>query len=126
MIGNVLELLRCSSKIGLSHIYLIVHNDVSLMVLFLESVHLNAGYRKEQYLVPFYFLFLIYINGLPNCLTSWQPRTYADDTYDGVDVNSIQLNLNRDLDNLNKWLISSKLTLNTAKTEFILIGSRQK
>ena len=41
-------------------------------------------------------------------------------------MNSIQLNLNHDLDNLNKWLISNKLTLNTAKTEFMLIGSRQK
>ena len=35
-------------------------------------------------------------------------------------------NLNHDLGNLNKWLISSKLTLNTAQTEFMLIGSRQK
>ena len=54
---------------------------------------------------------------------------YADDTYityADVDVNSIQLNLNHDLDNLNKWLISNKLTLNTTKTEFMLIGSRQK
>ena len=69
------------------------------------------------------------INDLPNCLTSCQPRMYADDThitYAGVDVNSIQLNLNHDLDNLNKWLISNKLTLNSAKTEFMLIGSRQK
>ena len=47
-------------------------------------------------------------------------------TYAGVDVNSIQLNLNHDLDNLNKWLTSNKLTLNSAKTEFMLIGSRQK
>ena len=54
---------------------------------------------------------------------------YADNThitYADVDVNSIQLNLNYDLGNLNKWLISNKLTLNTTKTEFMLIGSRQK
>ena len=54
---------------------------------------------------------------------------YADDihiTYADVDVNSTQLNLNHDLGNLNKWLISNKLTLNTAKTEFMLIGSKQK
>ena len=105
-----------------------MHNDVSLMVPFVESVHLNAGYLREQLLVPFYFVF-ININDLPNCLTSCQPRMYADDTYityADVDVNSIQLNLNHDLGNLNKWLISNKLTLNTAKTEFMLIGSRQK
>ena len=34
-----------------------VHNDVSLMVSFLESVHLNAGYHREQSLAPFYFTF---------------------------------------------------------------------
>ena len=54
---------------------------------------------------------------------------YADDThitYAYINVNSIQLNLNHDLGNLNKWLISNKLTWNTAKTEVMLIGSRQK
>ena len=54
---------------------------------------------------------------------------YDDDThitYASVDVNLIQSNLNHDLDNLNKWLISNRLTLNSAKTEFMLIGSRQK
>ena len=74
-------------------------------------------------------LFLIYINDFPNCLTLCQPRMYADHThitYASVDVNLIQSNLNHDLDNLNKWLISNKLTLNGAKTEFMLIGSRQK
>ena len=43
-------------------------------------------------------LFLIYINDLRNCLTSCQPRMYVDDTYiiyAGVDVNSIQSNLNK-------------------------------
>ena len=54
---------------------------------------------------------------------------YADDThitYADVDVNFIQSNLIYGIGNLNKWLISNKLTLNTAKTEFMLIGSRQK
>ena len=88
---------------------------------------LKCGVPQGTILGP--LLFLIYINDLPNCLTSCQPRMYADDThitYADVDVNSIQLNLNHDLGNLNKWLISSKLTLNIAKTEFMLIGSRQK
>ena len=90
---------------------------------------LECGVPQGTILGP--LLFLIYINDLPNCLTSCQPRMYADDTssyitYADVDVNSIQLNLNHDLGNLNKWLISNKLTLNTAKTEFMLIGSRQK
>ena len=54
---------------------------------------------------------------------------YADAThitYAAVDVNSTPLNLNHDLGNLNKWLIFKKLTLNTAKTEFMLTESKQK
>ena len=87
---------------------------------------LKCGVPQGTILGP--LLFLIYINDLPNCLTSCQPRMYADDThikYAVVDVNLIQSNLNHDLDNLNKWLISNKLTLNSAKTEFMLIGSSQ-
>ena len=77
---------------------------------------LKCGVPHGTILGP--LLFLIYINDLPNCL-------YADDThitYADVDVNSIKLNLNRDLGNLNKWLIFDKLTLNTAKTDFMLIA----
>ena len=78
---------------------------------------LKCGVPQGTNLGP--FLFLIYIN---DCLTLCQPRMYADDThitYAGIDVN-------HDLDNLNKWLISNKLTLSSAKTEFMLNGSRQK
>ena len=34
--------------------------------------------------------------------------------------------LYEDLLNISKWLIANKLTLNMTKTEFMLIGSRQK
>ena len=74
-------------------------------------------------------LFLLYINDLPNCLTNSYPRMYADDThltYADKDVNIIQSCLNEDLLNISKWLIANKLTLNMTKTEFMLIGSRQK
>jgi hypothetical protein len=33
--------------------------------------------------------------------------------------------VNTDLENLKKWLIANKLSLNVAKTEFMLIGSKQ-
>ena len=54
---------------------------------------------------------------------------YADDmhiTYADKDLNIIQSCLNEDLLNISKWLIANKLTLNMTKTEFMLIGSRQK
>ena len=62
---------------------------------------------------------------LPSC----QPRMYADDThiiYADFDVNSMTVNLNHHLGNLHKCIFSNKLTLNTAKTEFMLIGLTQK
>ena len=74
-------------------------------------------------------LFLLCINYLPNCLTNSYPRMYADDTYlthADKDVNIIQSCLNEDLLNNSKWLIANKVTLNMTKTEFMLIGSRQK
>ena len=68
-------------------------------------------------------VFIIYINHLANCFSSSQLRVYADDTHItcvGADVMCLQLNLNHDLDNLNKWLISNELTLNTTKIECML------
>ena len=68
-------------------------------------------------------------NDLPNCLSNCQPRMYADDThftYAGDCVDNLQLYLNQDLENVHNWLRENKLTLNTTKTEFMLIGSRQR
>ena len=72
-------------------------------------------------------LFLLYINDLPNCLSHSQPRMLADDTHlIFACITKIERNLNDDLANISQWLIVNKLTLNMFKTEFIVIGSRQK
>ena len=54
--------------------------------------------------------------------------TYAgsDITYAGSDLHLIQSSISHDLEKLSKWLVSNKLTLNATKTEFMLIGSRQR
>ena len=44
-------------SIGLDRTWKIVHDDVSLMVPFIESVLLTVGYHRDLYMVPFYFLF---------------------------------------------------------------------
>ena len=88
---------------------------------------LGCGVPQATFLGP--LLFLIYITDLPNCLSFCQPRMYADDThitYSSTDLHSMQFSLYRDLSNIHKWLLCNKLTLNTTKTEFMLIGSRQK
>ena len=54
---------------------------------------------------------------------------YAVDTHlmlAGNSVDSIELNLNEDLASISEWLTANKLTLNKSKTEFMIIGSRQR
>ena len=74
-------------------------------------------------------LFLLYINDLPNCLKSSVPALFADDTnlsVHGVTTEEIEEKLETDLTNVHNWLLINKLTLNVQKTEYMLIGSRQK
>ncbi len=34
--------------------------------------------------------------------------------------------LNNDLENIHQWLLANKLTLNTSKTEYMIVGFRQR
>ena len=65
----------------------------------------------------------------PNCLSYTQPRMYADNTnlsFASDSIDTIEHKINHDLADIMEWLIANKLTLNKSKTEFMLIGSRQK
>ena len=102
--------------IGLNCIWQIAHNVAQLTVVSLTSPLLHAVY-------------LIYINDLSNCLLFSIPRMYADEThitYAGSDLHLIQSSLSHDVEKLSNWLVSDRLTLKTTKTEFMLIGSRQR
>lgn len=92
-----------------------------------ECCPLKCGIPQEAILGP--LLFLLYINDVPNCLSHSVPRIYAYDThlaYSNGNIHSVQSSLNEDLLNIKCWITANKLTLNMAKTEFMLIGSRQK
>ena len=74
-------------------------------------------------------LFLIYINDLSSVLGRATPSMFADDTSMWVASESVPelLHLPRDEITLfEKWMWDNKLTLNTLKTEFILISSIPK
>ncbi|CAB4038784.1 Hypothetical predicted protein [Paramuricea clavata] len=74
--------------------------------------------------------FLLHVNDLPNCLRHTSAKMYADDTNLTAcsdDINNLQANLNSDLNNIiHQWIVANKLTLNVGKTEYMIIGTRQK
>ena len=49
----------------------------------------------------------------------------ANLTASGDSMTDVQSAVNSDLENLRKWLVANRLSLNVAKTEFMLIGSKQ-
>ena len=54
---------------------------------------------------------------------------YTDDTNLTAfsnDLHSLQTILNSELNNIHQWLVANKLTLNVDKTEYMIIGTRQK
>ena len=74
-------------------------------------------------------LFMFYINDLLNCLVNSHLRIYADDThltFASNDVAYLEENINDDLTKITEWLSATILTLNKSKTEFMLIGLRQR
>ena len=68
------------------------------------------------------------INDLPNCLRDAAPRMFADDTnitLSAKTVANLKLAVTSEL-NLTCWLRTNRLSLNVAKTELMIIGSRQR
>ena len=71
-------------------------------------------------------LFLIYINDIPNCLKHSKSIVFADDTTIFASCNNLNTlynNVNGDLANLINWFKANKLSLNIAKTNYILFPS---
>ena len=67
------------------------------------------------------FLFLLYINYLPNCLQYSQPRMYADDTsnsFGGSDVDEMNNCINLDLKRIRVWLAAKKITYFSSRYSF--------
>ena len=69
------------------------------------------------------------MNDLPNCWNAGSPGMYADDTnvtFSAPTIPDLESQINSELKHIDLWLKANKLSLNVAKTEFMIICSRQK
>ena len=74
-------------------------------------------------------LLLVYINDLPNYLSSASARMFADDTNITIAASAIadlEIVVNLVLRKLICWLVINMLSLNVFKTEFVVIESNQR
>ena len=81
---------------------------------------------KAHVLVP---SFSLYINDLPPAVQTSTVSMYADDTslcYQSSDINELNETINNDFKQLDIWLQGNKLSLNVAKTNSMLVATKQK
>jgi hypothetical protein len=73
-------------------------------------------------------MFIIYMNDIGSAIKQCQYYLFADDTLLSVSGNSVKkclAKLNRDLENLSKWLKFNKLKLNVSKTKYLIMTERR-
>ena len=71
-------------------------------------------------------LFIIYVNDFPNCLKFNSSLSFADDTtviFFAKNRNFLLQKGNKELKNIDNWLISNKLSLNIKKTKYMIFST---
>ena len=89
--------------------------------------NIGIGVPQGSCLGP--LLFLLYINDLPKTINNANVCMYADDTslsYQNHSMRQLNRVLNQDLKALHNWLRGNKLSLNVAKTQSMVISTKQK
>ena len=92
-----------------------------------ESSILPVDFGVPQGSILGPLLFIIFINDLPNA-TNLFIKLFADDTFlcaQNSDIELLETEVNRELNNVYQWLVANKLTLNTGKSKFMIVTNKK-
>ena len=92
-----------------------------------NTCDIQCGAPQGSILAP--LLFLVYINDLPKCLERSEAILFADDTNIFITAKNKEELFriaNTELKNVNNWMLSNKLALNTDKSNYILFHERDR
>ena len=95
------------------------------------TTSINIGIPQGSVLGPLFFN--QYLNDIKNCTNKFDIVSYADDTTLISTIDSftspnttISVNINSELENVNKWIAAKKLCLNVLKTKYMMFHTPQK
>ena len=89
-----------------------------------SSENIYCGILQGSTLGP--LLFLLYVNDLPNCVDNLSVLSFVDDTnlfYSSDNLKQLESVMNRQLKQIYNYCALNKLSINTAKTSYMLVSS---